>query len=1041
MLTIACRAFSERGIEIGTKLNNSQVLNPSETISEVITRMGYARLIDQADLFVLAHGLVLELSAPVRRYPFVNWSIRMRVRGGSDGGDLEGDFDCARSAEQASNASRSPSGSFVSLEDEPASDVDNDIVEASGGQQADSAVLRRQRAIVQGKIEEIVGHLPDMLELNELSFRLVDDKVPPRLVAYLRPLCFRNDPLSDQVFKDAWHKFTNETWSLQPKSLKDAVHKAESALKNETKLLEAGIKTKVYSPARKRIHDLKTEVCLRLLETLIGKRPAGQKGREAITAKSSVADILHWIRTHQNAHHAFVLPRFVDQFREDGAYIDQHGTSSGAHTTEWDPEAPTRQGMRQWMEKEESRLNQSIAAAAAIEGKLEWPIRPRPSTSCVRIPIVPSQECYDRQGYLSSITTRLQTVLWHEGKSFSAHPDIISARVHEFVERVLEPLDDFQLALLEAAPDMTLTPEYLKLAGFGKPVEEESGLIYFKWVPGSEQTLEDLLDSTNSNAKIVGARLQSFLEGEMPQHVRDRLSRYPQIDLAVLAERDRDHPHLCHVGRSVRGKARRHVVEASELLLSAWKTGPRPWVHALRTTPGGAMDIRYHLLSSADRLSRATWSRQMAWDEGLFNALFHHPTSTNVAQPGSGLPPPPIEPGGLYNPEKNLDRLVGLAAKDLRGKEPDREEHIIEVVKKFGWRADGATFRTMMRTNYCLLQNRRFQEQWQDPVHYFQDRTPTGHQKRFLSCFGINRTFELPFRIDTFDRYGPAEKDSRKITFDCKIVAVRVNKTTRLLQVRPGGTSQYRTEYPSPFKSVFRHAFSPKTAFWRTVMDKCEAVVVDRDAEEEYEVSQALGSRTDTKYGGVLNAQFVVAEDPRYDEDDQPDLNIVILNGAERHFVPNPDGEGILVVPLQLEAKRLLMNQPVHRQTPAALERWELVYDQWRWRTDASAATPIPHFGESSAAPLWTSTTTTATDSPADETQESSDRPLLKPPPDMVNMWDSDTEEFKTYEEALAAVVLFKNEYLVDFDCSSLLAFPVDFRTSANKKGKERADP
>ncbi|OCF45532.1 hypothetical protein I317_00434 [Kwoniella heveanensis CBS 569] len=461
------------------------------------------------------------------------------------------------------------------------------------------------------------------------------------------------------------------------------------------------------------------------------------------------------------------------------------------------------------------------------------------SAKCTEIDIVHSRPGLTRSEYIENIRVRLRKVLWNGGEGICKDRGLIDQRIEEFIPRLITGREDWQLALREAAPELQITPDLLRAVDLGKPLADEIAVIYLKLVPGSEETVNDLLLSKNKSAQAVGKRAKSFFQSALPQHLSQRFAQYDEIDTNILCERDNEHPHLFHIGR------------------------------------------------------------------------------TNVEQPGSRMPPPPYEVGGRYNPRMNLDRLAGLAATDLKGREPEREEHIKNRVNgSHKWNADGATLRCLLRTYYCLLQDLSDKAKNVCPVRYLRAHIPVGHQERYSAIFGLNDPFLLPFRIDTFNKRKKSEH--QRIIFDCKLFMVHRNYSTRLLQIRPGGTKLYSNQTPSPFKAVLRYGFRPKTAFWRDLAQNAKVNVETENASGEETINPG-------KYGGVLNAQFEIARDPKYDDDELADVNLVVLDDGVAHVVPNSDGYGEFAVPLQPEAKRLLLNVPVPRQEACDLAWWDRV--------------------------------------------------------------------------------------------------------------------
>ncbi|OCF35913.1 hypothetical protein I316_02408 [Kwoniella heveanensis BCC8398] len=341
----------------------------SETVGYVLERIGYTRLKYQADIYVVSNGIVLDWSLPVRQCPFVNWNIRVRFRGGSQFSDSSADVDMTRLAREDDFAVRSPSNSSGSSANLPSPLDESDNIEETAQHLDQTALRRKRKAEESDKIREILWEIPPIEQLHEHIYTLEDGVVPPELVRYLRPLCFRNSEVSDMVFKQVWDNFHHHTWWLQPRPLKDAVYRVEDQRKRLSKEEKA---SHVNTAVRMAITEVKKAASLKLLRTLVGHRPTDSA--DFITCKSSTKDILGFLKDVQYTRHSFVLPRYVQQFRE--ASVDGLPSETDA-TAAWDPQAPTRQDMRRWSAMEAEKQFQSLAAVVATEGKANVPERPK----------------------------------------------------------------------------------------------------------------------------------------------------------------------------------------------------------------------------------------------------------------------------------------------------------------------------------------------------------------------------------------------------------------------------------------------------------------------------------------------------------------------------------------------------------------------------------------------------------------------------------------------------------------------------------------
>ncbi|WVF71593.1 hypothetical protein IAT40_006401 [Kwoniella sp. CBS 6097] len=755
--------------------------------------------------------------------------------------------------------------------------------------------------------KELVAFLKQLLEnhrhvtmVAKSAFTLDVNAVPPSIVHVLGPL--REDKkFSRTVFKLKYERLRQEVEILFPDELKERLALVDRGLlrlpANNPQRIDLGNRRK----------HLVVAATLKILDKVVAPIPYN------IKEYTGVPTVVKWMEDQKKLNARFIDPAFESQF---DALEDQllgaekkSGTSGGNKT--W---RKLDLDLRRWLASEERKHDQLLADRAAREGRDALPRSPEKPESVVKIPIVPSKRASGKHEYIARIRERLVTVCYHNGLGMSRSRKEVETEVDSFIKRVIANLDEYQCAMLEAAPSVQITPEFLKLAGFEKVATSEQAFVYLKWVPGSSTSIDALKTSKNASSRIVGERLDRFFREPVPEHVAERFSRYEQTRNLDLTKR-RETPYILHTGRTVRGKARRHTTEYSEVLRMSHKESVRPWTTALRSTPKKAGDIHYQLLSTSDGLCRGEWTKRMVWDEAIFCALFHCPSSTNVAQCGGGMPPPPAQPGGMHNSLRHLDRISGILADELNKSDRGKEERILNEVKSnFGWVVDGATARSLMRSGYSLTIDHLKKSKKVDPITWLKAYKPEGHQIRKIFCFGLEQPFPLPYRVDNL-----TGGDALKL--DYKLYVIRYDEyNSRILQMRPGGITRYRPELPSPFLAKLETSWSLSNDIWKGMAEDAKK---EKEAARGKKVKKA-GNATGIDTGKCkswVDAQFEVHSGGGVDEDDLPDLQLAIFYRGEKHIVMQ--GSEPKIIRLQLEAKQLLLGHPVRDQDATSLQWWE----------------------------------------------------------------------------------------------------------------------
>jgi hypothetical protein len=219
-------------------------------------------------------------------------------------------------------------------------------------------------------------------------------------------------------------------------------------------------------------------------------------------------------------------------------------------------------------------------------------------------PIIPPSSPGNTKGeLLDIIRDRLFVIAWHDGyKGYTTNSDLLKNRIDWFIETFLFYKSIEQLRLIEAIPELHVTPSLLQEAGLiHKQVTVEQQVLYWKCVKGHENTVSKIARSPREYTANRARTFATFLSGppasahvcDLPQSARDPLR-----------------PYLFHVGRLSSGVKNRHRHEIREQKSFDPSKGSRFWAEAVAYS-GGAEEVEYWTLMSADLMYGQQWTDRM----------------------------------------------------------------------------------------------------------------------------------------------------------------------------------------------------------------------------------------------------------------------------------------------------------------------------------------------------------------------------------------------------------------------------------------------
>lgn len=209
----------------------------------------------------------------------------------------------------------------------------------------------------------------------------------------------------------------------------------------------------------------------------------------------------------------------------------------------------------------------------------------------------------DAPELLDVIRDRLVSLAWHDGRrGFTTDKALLERHVNLFVERYLSNKTLSQLALIEAIPELHITPQLLQQAGLvHKQVTDEHHVLYWKAVKGDEAALSKM----GKSQRVLTANRSKDFEA----FLRDSPSS-PHIQKLDAPPRNSSEPYPFHVGRLSVGVSARRDHERREERGFKPQKGARMWAEAV-VHGGGAMQIEYWVLSSAELLFGQEWVDHM----------------------------------------------------------------------------------------------------------------------------------------------------------------------------------------------------------------------------------------------------------------------------------------------------------------------------------------------------------------------------------------------------------------------------------------------
>lgn len=215
----------------------------------------------------------------------------------------------------------------------------------------------------------------------------------------------------------------------------------------------------------------------------------------------------------------------------------------------------------------------------------------------------------DKTALLEVLRKRLIDTAWHDGRrGFTTDKKLLEHHVDLFIGAYLADKSLIQLQIIEALPELHITPEVLQSAGLvHKQLDREEHCLYFKCVRGSPDVLSRIVDSARPYTAKRAQDFRTFLaHGSNFEHVH-RLGQPPRSTAQTC---------FYHVGRLSQGVEARREHERREQNSFKPEKGGRFWAEAVAYC-GGSSQIEYWRLSSADLLFGQAWVDHMVSHQPL----------------------------------------------------------------------------------------------------------------------------------------------------------------------------------------------------------------------------------------------------------------------------------------------------------------------------------------------------------------------------------------------------------------------------------------
>lgn len=193
------------------------------------------------------------------------------------------------------------------------------------------------------------------------------------------------------------------------------------------------------------------------------------------------------------------------------------------------------------------------------------------------------------------------TGIYAKGRGFSRDKADIAKHVDKFAQRILADKTFEQLQLIEALPQLHVTPALLKRCGLITDLAgKQRAVIYIKFVRGSPAQLRSMQNSPNEDTAKLANKFDSFLRQPIPVHLANLGLPMP----------DANNPFFFHIGRYCNGVQERRHGEALSISSFDAVKGGRSWVETM-VHGGGQTEIDYYPLAVHDGKCGRDWSDHM----------------------------------------------------------------------------------------------------------------------------------------------------------------------------------------------------------------------------------------------------------------------------------------------------------------------------------------------------------------------------------------------------------------------------------------------